>query len=103
LWLAPVQAVVIPIGSAHHAYAKQVAKKLALHDIRYEVWDDNETIGKKIREGELQKIPYLLVVGDKERRKNAVSVRQRGKGDIGMRGLDNFIKTAITLVSKKYR
>jgi threonyl-tRNA synthetase len=68
-----------------------VAEKLKNEGIRYETKYENETLGKKIREAEMQKIPYLLIVGDKEISANAVSIRQRGKGDLGQMSLNNFL------------
>jgi len=89
-WLSPEQIWVVPIGSNHKKYAHQVADEL--RSFRVIVKDENETVSKKIREGELQKIPYLLVVGDKEMKSKSVRVRERGKGDTGMVKLANFLK-----------
>lgn len=91
LWLSPVQVSVIPISEKHSDYAKKIEKELKRNNIRVEVRDENKTLGKKIREAEMQKIPYLLILGDKEISANAVAVRQRGKGDVGQMTLDNFI------------
>jgi len=90
LWLSPIQVWIIPIGTRHEKYAKEVEKELNL--FRTEVKDENETVSKKIRQGEIQKIPYLLVVGDKEMKAKSVRIRQRGKGDIGQVKLDKFIQ-----------
>ncbi|MFH1462267.1 MAG: threonine--tRNA ligase [bacterium] len=92
LWLSPVQAWVIPIGSRHEKYAGQIVQDLSKNNLRVELKNDNETVSKKIREGELQKIPYLLVVGDKEMETKSVAVRERKKGDLGMIKLDKFLK-----------
>ena len=89
-WLSPVQIHIIPIADRHLEYAQKV--KNELKDFRVEINDEQETLGKKIREAEMQKIPYILVVGDKEIASNAVGVRERGKGDLGTVTLDNFIK-----------
>jgi len=91
LWLSPVQVSVIPIGEKHLAYAKEIQKTLIDNNVRSELRDENETLGKKIREAEMQKTPYLLIVGDKEISANAVSVRARGKGDLGQLPTDKFI------------
>jgi len=91
VWMSPIQVAVIPISEKHFEYAKEVAQKLKAENIRIEVKDTNETLGKKIREAEMQKIPYLLIVGDKEIEAKAVAVRERGKGDLGQMPLDNFI------------
>ena len=92
LWLSPEQVWIIPIGSAHNKYAKEIAEKLKELKIRTELKDENETISKKIREGEIQKIPYLLVIGDKEIKAKSVRARQAGKGDIGMMKINKFIE-----------
>ena len=103
LWLSPEQIWVISVGNRHNKYAKKVAKKLKFRslapklgvrfpNLRVEVKDENETVSKKIREGEIQRIPYMLVVGDKEQKSNSVRVRDRKKGDIGMMKLDKFIE-----------
>lgn len=83
VWLAPVQAVVLPIGDSHGEYARQLADTLSAHSIRVKLDDRNEKIGYKIREAEVHKIPYILIVGDKELQNQTVSVRLHGKGDQG--------------------
>ncbi|MCK4454071.1 threonine--tRNA ligase [Candidatus Parcubacteria bacterium] len=92
LWLSPVQVWVIPVGKRHEKYAKQITEKLIENRSRCALKDENETVSKKIREGEIQKIPYLLVIGDKEEKSNAVRIRERGKGDIGMMKLNKFLE-----------
>jgi len=101
LWLAPVQIWVILIGTRHEKYAKEVGEKLGALGLRVEIKDENETVSKKIREGEVQKIPYLLVVGDREKKAKSVRVRQRKKGDIGMMKLTKFIEKAKMEMKKK--
>jgi threonyl-tRNA synthetase len=91
LWLSPVQVSVIPISEKHLSYAKEVQKQLKDNNIRTELRDENETLGKKIRAAEMQKIPCLLIIGDKEIAAKAVSVRERGKGDKGQLPIDEFI------------
>ncbi len=83
LWLAPVQVKVLPISDKFLDYAKTVSQQLKKADIRAEVDDRNEKIGKKIRDTELMKVPYMLVVGEKEMNENKVAVRRQGKGDTG--------------------
>jgi len=90
LWLAPEQVWILPVGSRHEEYAFKIASMLKVQNIRVKVSHENETIGKKIRAGELQKIPYLLVVGDKEIEADSVAVRERGKGDLGIMNLEKF-------------
>jgi len=91
-WLSPVQIYVIPVGSRHEKYAHQIGKELIAGGFRVKVKDQNETVSKKIREGEIQKIPYSLVVGDAEQKAKSVRVRTREKGDIGMMTLKKFIE-----------
>jgi threonyl-tRNA synthetase len=91
LWLAPVQAIVLPIADRHNDYADSVAAKLREADVRAEVDDRTETIGKKIREAEVQKIPYMLVVGDNEAEAEAVSVRRHREGDQGSEQVGDFV------------
>ena len=83
LWLAPVQAVVIPITDAHAEYASSILESLKKADIRTEFDDRNEKVGYKIRDWELKKVPYMVVVGEKEKAAGTASVRQHKKGDLG--------------------
>lgn len=90
-WLAPQQAVVIPIADRHAEFAESVYKKLKDADLRVELDDRSESMNYKIREAQNRKIPYMLVIGDKEIEANAVAVRARLKGDIGTKNVDEFI------------
>ena len=90
LWLTPEQVVILPISEKHNDFAKKVCNLLNNYDIRALVDDRNETIGKKIRENELKRIPYLLVVGEKEEAENMVSVRRQGEGDKGQMPIGDF-------------
>ena len=92
LWLAPAQIAIIPISEKHFEYAGNVAEKLRGPHFPIEKNDQNETLGKKIRGAEMQHIPYLLIVGDKEAQARAVSVRQRAKGDLGSMDMDMFLE-----------
>jgi threonyl-tRNA synthetase len=92
IWLAPTQVVTLPIADRHADYANKVANELRSQGIRVEIDDRSETIGKKIREGELQKIPYMLIIGDKEIEAKKVSVRKYGEGDRGQFELKDLIK-----------
>ncbi|KKS72627.1 MAG: Threonine-tRNA ligase [Parcubacteria group bacterium GW2011_GWF2_42_7] len=92
VWLAPEQIWVIPIGAEHKKYANEIGKALDNEEFRFQVKDENETVSKKIREGEIQKIPYLLIVGDKEVKAKKISVRQRGKRDLGPMTLKKFLE-----------
>ncbi len=90
LWLAPDQAVVLPISEKFNDYAHDVARRLNAADIRTTVDDRNEKIGKKIRDNELKRIPYMLIVGEKEAENDEVSVRKQGEGDKGIMKITNF-------------
>jgi len=90
LWLAPVQARVLPIADRHVEYAREVADRLVEAGIRAEVDDRTESVGKKIREGELKKVPYMLVVGDEEQAKGVVAVRKHREGDQGKSSIGDF-------------
>jgi threonyl-tRNA synthetase len=92
LWLAPVQAVVIPISERHHEYARQVLNRLTQANIRSEIDDRNEKMGYKIRAAQTKKIPYMLIIGDKEAQSGAVSVRNRFQGDEGAQSLESFLE-----------
>ncbi|PIV65212.1 MAG: threonine--tRNA ligase [Candidatus Nealsonbacteria bacterium CG01_land_8_20_14_3_00_12] len=102
LWLSPEQIWVIPVGARHEKYAREINEKLNVAGFRCQLKEENETVSKKIRDGEIQKIPYLLVVGDKEMKTNSVRVRERGKGDIGKMKLKKFLeKVKIEIDNKK--
>jgi threonyl-tRNA synthetase len=101
LWLAPVQAVVVPISDRHLAYARGVRDRLATAGLRVELDERQEKIGYKIREAQLQKVPYMLVTGDREAAEGTVSVRSRVGGDLGARPLDGFIADALDEIRTK--
>ena len=90
-WLAPVQVRILPIADSHKEYAEKLKEKLEKYDIRVELDEREEKIGYKIREAQLQKIPYMLIIGDKEVQANAVGVRSRKDGDIGAMSVEDFI------------
>ena len=92
IWLAPVQAVVIPISERHHEYARKVMDRLTEAGLRAEIDSRNEKMGFKIRAAQTQKIPYMLVIGDKESESGAVSVRNRFSGDEGAQSLEVFLE-----------
>ena len=94
LWLSPVQVKVLPISERHHDYAEQVRAKLEAAGLRVESDLRSEKIGYKIREAQLQKIPYMLVVGDKECDNQTVSVRCRKEGDMGAMSVADFAAMA---------
>ena len=101
VWLAPEQVWVLPISDKHAEYANTVAAKLRGAQIRTIVKSESETIGKKIREGEKQKISYLLVVGDKEISSDSVAARQRGQGDLGTMKIEKFIEKITKEIQEK--
>lgn len=95
LWLAPVQVEILNINDSVLDYAKSIADKLKSFGFRVEVDDRNEKIGKKIREAQLQKVPYMLIIGENEKANNNICVRSRNGGDLGTQNLDDFIKEII--------
>ena len=101
LWLSPVQVVMVPIAERHAEYANQVAEKLKEAGIRVHVDARNEKMNAKIREHTLQKVPFMLVVGDKEAEGGTVSVRTRGKGDEGSAKADEFLERLTRLIREK--
>lgn len=102
LWLTPEQVSVLPISEKYNDYAKKVLELLKNYDIRGLVDDRNEKIGKKIRDTELQKVPYMLIVGEKEEVENVVSVRKQGEGDLGSFSIENFAKIIQTEIDKNF-
>ena len=103
LWLAPVQVILLPIADRHFEYARSVQDRLAAAGLRVQVDERQEKIGYKIREAQLQKIPYMLVVGDKEAEDRAVAVRSRIGGDQGARAVDDFLEAALEEMREKRR
>jgi threonyl-tRNA synthetase len=101
LWLAPVQAVVMPLADRHLEYSEKVRADLAAAGLRVELDGRVEKIGYKIREAQLQKVPYMLVIGDREASEGTVSVRSRSAGDLGARRVETFIADAIEEVRTK--
>jgi len=101
VWLAPVQAIVLPITDRQLDYARQVRDRLDAAGVRATIDDRNEKVNLKIREAQLQKIPYMLVVGDREAQAGQVAVRNRKHGDLGAKPLDEFLATVRTLIDTK--
>lgn len=95
VWLAPLQVKILPISDKFMDYAVDVKNKLRKAGVRVEIDDRNEKIGRKIREAELNRIPYMLVVGEKEMNENKLSVRRQGKGDTGVESVDEFITSIV--------
>ena len=101
VWVAPVQVKILPITDNQHEYAYKVKETLQSKGIRVEVDDRNEKTGYKIREAQLQKIPYMLIVGEKEVEGNTVSIRSREEGDIGAKSVEEFIKEIMEKIDSK--
>ena len=92
VWLSPEQVGVLPISERFNKYAEQVIQELKNQDIRGFVDDRDEKIGRKIRDAEVKKVPYMLIVGEKESSEGTVAVRKHGSGDQGSVALDEFVK-----------
>ena len=101
VWVAPVQVKILPITDNQHEYAYKVKEVLQSKGIRVEVDDRNEKTGYKIREAQLQKIPYMLIVGEKEVEGNTVSIRSREEGDIGAKSVEEFTKEIVERIDSK--
>ena len=101
VWVAPVQVKILPITDNQHEYAYKVKEVLQSKGIRVEVDDRNEKTGYKIREAQLQKIPYMLIVGEKEVAGNTVSIRSREEGDIGAKSVEEFTKEIVERIDSK--
>jgi threonyl-tRNA synthetase len=101
LWLAPVQVGIVPISERHLPYAEKIRTTLQNGGLRVEVDPRNEKMGAKIRDFTLQKLPYILIVGDKEAETGAISLRIRGQGDQGSMQLEDFVSKVRSLVDSK--
>ena len=91
VWLSPTQVRVLALSQKYQQYAEEVADALKTAGTRVVLTEANETLGKRIREAETQKIPYILIVGEKEKQSSSVAVRKRGEGDIGVQKLSSFV------------
>jgi threonyl-tRNA synthetase len=103
LWLAPDQVVVMPISEKYNDYAKKVLNFLNNSDIRTLIDERNEKIGKKIRDNETKKIPYLLIVGEREAENGEVSVRKQGEGDQGSMSLEDFKDFILNQIHQRHQ
>ncbi|MDD4939268.1 MAG: threonine--tRNA ligase [Candidatus Omnitrophica bacterium] len=101
VWLAPQQALIIPIKDSVHEYAQKARSSLMDKFIRADVDSRNETLNKRIRQAEINKVPYLLIVGEREAEQQTVSVRKRGSGDLGAMTIDEFTKTIVQDIKDK--
>ena len=102
-WMSPEQVRILPIGDEHIDYAYSVKAALAAKGIRVEVDDRNETIGKKIRTAQLEKLPYMLVIGENEMNAGTVAVRSRKEGDLGVMSVAEFATVIGTEIAEKRR
>ncbi|RKD27303.1 threonyl-tRNA synthetase [Caminicella sporogenes DSM 14501] len=100
-WLAPIQVKILPITDRHVEYAKKVADIMKENDIKVEIDSRSEKIGYKIREAQLQKIPYMIIIGDKEEETNTISVRSRDKGELGSQNLQDFINQIVEEIKNR--
>lgn len=103
LWLTPDQIIILPISEKYQKYAEKVLKLLKNSDLRAQIDDRNEKTGRKIRDAELKKIPYMLIVGEKEESENSVSVRKQGEGDLGTLDIDDFISMMSDEINKSLK
>jgi threonyl-tRNA synthetase len=99
-WLSPIQVQVLPVSEKHNTYARSIFEKLREEGVRVEIDDSNETLGKKVRDAKMQKVPYLLVVGDKEVDSNEVTVESRTE-KIGAMSLENFLSKIQTEIKER--
>lgn len=100
-WIAPVQAKIIPVTDKNLEYAKSVAAAMSESDIRVEVEEANETLGYKIRKAQMEKVPYMIIVGDQEMKGHAISVRSRKNGDLGSQSLPMFVANLIREIKER--
>jgi threonyl-tRNA synthetase len=101
VWLAPLQVKILPISDKFIDYAKEVKAKLRKAGVRVEIDDRSEKIGKKIRDTELMRVPYMLVIGEKEVAENCLSIRRQGKGDMGSQSVDAFIESVVDEIENR--
>lgn len=100
-WVAPVQAVIVPVSEKFSSYAQTVFEQLKKAGLRVNISESNESLGKRIRAAELQKVPYVLVIGQKEEEAHTVAVRKRGAGDLGSKKLDEFMHELLTEIKER--
>ena len=100
-WLAPLQVKILPISDKFMDYANTILQTLKKSDIRVEIDDRQEKIGRKIRDTEMLKVPYMLVVGEKEMNEGKVSIRRQGKGDLGSKALDEFVNEIVSEIKER--
>ncbi|RXK86167.1 threonine--tRNA ligase [Filimonas effusa] len=101
VWLSPLQVKILPISDKFLPYAREVMQKLRKARVRVEIDDRSEKIGKKIREAELSRVPYMLVVGEKEMNEGQLSVRRQGQGDLGSQSVEDFLNTIVEEIAER--
>ena len=101
VWIAPLQVKILPISEKFMPYAEQVLAEFKKAGVRVEIDDRNEKIGKKIRDTELMKVPYMLVIGEKEVAENKLSVRRQGRGDMGMLDKASFLAQVVDEIAER--
>ena len=102
-WIAPLQVKILPISDSYIEYAEKVKDKLHAAKVRVSVDDRKEKIGYKIREAQLEKVPYMLIVGEKEFASNLVAVRSRKDGDIGQSTIEEFVNKIVKEIDEKIK
>ncbi len=100
-WLAPVQVKILPLSDKYIDYAKEIKASLRREGVRVEIDDRNEKIGRKIREAELSRVPYMLILGEKEMEDAKLSVRRQGKGDMGVQLLEEFMNSIVDEIKER--
>jgi threonyl-tRNA synthetase len=100
LWLIPEQAIILSISDKYEKYTKKVLNLLEINEIRALLDDRSETMGRKIRDAEMKKTPYMIIVGENEEKEDCISVRKHGGEDLGKMSVDNFIKLINTSINK---
>jgi threonyl-tRNA synthetase len=100
-WLSPTQAIIIPVSEKFNGYGEKVSAELKQAGVRVELDNSDESLGKRIREAEKQKTPYILVVGEKEMKDKSVAIRKRGEGDLGAQKMEKFVEMIMEEIKKK--
>jgi threonyl-tRNA synthetase len=103
LWLMTEQAILLPVSEKYENYGKKVLTLLENHEIRAQIDNRNETVGKKIREAEMSKIPFMLIIGEQEEKDGTVSVRRHGEGDIGTLTMEAFAELVTSEVQNSLK
>ncbi|HSI90434.1 MAG TPA: His/Gly/Thr/Pro-type tRNA ligase C-terminal domain-containing protein, partial [Adhaeribacter sp.] len=102
LWLSPEQFTILPISEKYQDYAQKINDRLQQEDIRGDIDNRDEKIGRKIRDAEVRKVPYMLIVGEKEQENEIVSVRKHGEGDLGNMTIDLFIENFKKIIAETF-